>query len=520
MPLLHVVISAVLGCSPAPPQNHTFNGPGVRLRQTVSERGVTLELLDAGGRVRWKVPDDGVFSPVFSANGRWVAEPSTLHDDSVRVWSSDGKAADYHPLSLATEDEKSVMSDTSCGIDWYGGMRFDGATLVVLLNQAPMRPPIYPPDPTPKLEILIDLASGKMSRRTPPKIVTVESLIAKYRTAPGAQLDAAEALRRKSEQPGGEKLTALATFAKEELAKTKDAKLQAVLLRVLDRTGTDADREWVGDHALEAHWPPYEVLSMLQRLKARPELLRTYSQAVLGQKLGDVNARAEAVRQLAAKPGGIQAIEVGLADPERYVRDAAEGSMRSLPANDETFAFLNEHAELTQARLALVELFVQRKYQGPPNPGLARFEQACESKLQQKWPGCEAWTGAMADARGEARLAKRRYEHALAGITAELDKSPIWSPEVDSFFRLHVRLAALARDAKRADEVEAHIQAIQRAKYPGALRVDCSSGLPRSFDPQCDGGAYPALLFSRLRGQPPPPLPTPPTPASPARMPE
>ena len=157
MPLLHVVVSAVLTCSPAPPQNHTFNGPGVNLRQTVSERGVTLELLEAGGKVRWKVAGDGVFRPVFSADGRWVAEPSTLHDESVRVFGPDGKAADYHPLTLATEDEKSVMGESSCGIEWYGGMRFDGATLVVLLNQAPPRPPIYAPDPTPKLEILIDV---------------------------------------------------------------------------------------------------------------------------------------------------------------------------------------------------------------------------------------------------------------------------------------------------------------------------------------------------------------------------
>ncbi|MBN2359357.1 MAG: hypothetical protein JXR83_07875 [Deltaproteobacteria bacterium] len=404
--LLHLVVSAVLACHPAPPRNQTFKGPGVKLRQTVSERGVVLELIDARGKVRWKLTDKGVFHPVFSADGRWVAEASTIHDDRVRVWDYQGKRSEYHPLTLASEDEKSAMGYTSCGIPWYGGMRFKGGILVVLLNQAPPRPPIYDPDPKPKLEILIDVASEKMSRRDPAKVVTVESLITRYRTVPGAQLEAAEYLWRKSGQPEGEQLSELATFAKDELPKTNDTKVQATLLRILDRTGTEADREWVGQKALEANWPPFAVLSLLQPPKGKPELLLAYSRAVLEQKLPDNNARATAVQTLAAAPGGLKYLQLGLSDQDRYVREAAEGALRDLPASDENFDWLIEQAEMVGARTALLKQYVEPLVNHTPNPWLARFEKACDANLQAKWPGCEAWTGAMADARGERMISK------------------------------------------------------------------------------------------------------------------
>lgn len=498
-------LALLLACLPASPKNHTFEGPGLKLRQTVIGRSTTLELLDAQGAVKWKVADNGVFEPVFSPDGRYVAEPSEVRDASVRVFGPDGKVTVYEPLTLASADEISLMAQTSCGIAWYGGMSFGQNTeLVVLLNQAPPRPPIYAPDPTPKLEILIDVSSGKMSRRTPARVVTVEGLIATYRSKPEAQLEAAQGLVRKSQQEGGEKLSQLTRFARDELPKTKDAHVQAALLRVLERTGSDADRKWVGTQALEAGWPPDEVLMILQRLKDKREPLRAYSQAVLSQRLGDVNVRAQAVRVLAKEPGGIQAIQAGLADPESDVRDASEDAMRSLPATGETFAFLIEHAEAMQARRALVELFVQRSYKGPPNPGVARFEKACDTRLQEKWPGCEAWTGAMADARGQTSVAKSRYQHALAGVTAELARSPMASSEMETFFRLHVRLAVLARGEKKTVEVTAHVEALKASTWWDQFRVDCSSGLPRTFDVKCDGGAYRELLISQLEGKPPP----------------
>jgi len=504
------LLALLLACSPSMPATQTFEGPGVKLRQTVKDWKATAELVGPDGKVRWKVEDSGgFFAPTFSPDGRYVAEASTAHSATVRVIGPDGRLAGYEPLALVSEDEKSLMGWTSCGRAWFGGLRFEGETLVVLGQQAPPRPPMEPPDPTPKLEILIDLASGKLSRKTAAKVVTVASLIADYHARPEARRETAQALSRKASQREKADAPALLAFAKAQLPKTEDAGVQGALLSILDVTASDDDREWVAQRALKAGWPAGSVLTVLIRLRSsRPEPLRAYARAVLEQRLGDVNARAEAVRQLVSAPDGLKYVRIALEDPERYVRESAQLVLGNLPADDQTFLFLVERAAEPSARKGLVDLFVRpREWRergaSEPNPFAARFEKACDGALQKAWPGCEAWTGAMADARGDRGLASQRYTRALAAISAELSKTKGWSPEVETFTRLHVRLAWLAKDEGRPQEVVDHVKALERSPAWGNFRVECSNGLPRGFG-ECDGGHYRDLVISELLGTPTP----------------
>lgn len=496
-----LALPLLLACVPASPTTRDFPGPGVTLRQTVSGRAVQLELVDRKGARRWKLDAEAVFDPVFSPDGRFVAEASTIDTDLVRVFTPEGRVEALHPLSLASEDEIAAMGDSSCGTPWFGGMRFDGSTLVVLLNQAPMRPPMMAPDPTPKLEVRIDVERGAMTRTTTPTVFTVEGLIARYRSGPGARREAAERLVLKVQRGPRPAPPSLAGFVREELPKTADSAVQELLLSLLDEVASDDDGRWLAGHALEARWPPGRVLSVLERLPDKVRA-RAFARTMLERHLGDDNARIDAVRLLAPTPECLEYVALGMSDSSSYVAEGAGLVLPNVPATEESYAFVLAHVDQESARRAMIALFVAPPRGATTNPFAARFEQSCDAALQKQWPGCEAWTGATADARGDRELAAKRYRHALVGLGTELEQNKSWSGEVESFFNVHVRLALLARDARKTSEVAAHLEAMKRSRWWEQARVDCSSGLPRAFDPTCDGGTYRERLVERLLESP------------------
>jgi hypothetical protein len=494
------ILSLVLACLPSPPTDQVFKGPGVELRQKVSDRrSVTLELVGADGKTRWRATSDGLFEVTFRNDGKYLATAQTGHVSRVLVFGPDGQQREYDPLELVTEDEKQQMSWTSCGISWYRGLRFKGSTLVVKVAQAPLRPPIYEQDPTPPLEILIDVEAGTMSRRTPPKIETVEALLERFAKAPARRAETLQALGRKAQQEANRGDARLRAFAREQLPKTKEREDQRVLLSILDATGTDEDREWVAKKAVQARWPASSVLDVLRR--SRPELGEAYARSILELRLEDVNARAEALRILAPTPDALKYLKLGEEDPKGYVRDAAAMAMRSLAPTEESFAYVANRLGTDEGRLAMVELFVANQG-GAPNPFAERFERACDRAMQAKWPGCEAWTAAMADVRGDRAQALARYRHALKRLDAELARAKMRSSEVETWMNVRVRLARLALEDKRPEEAKAHAAALRASKWRDSLRLNCSNGLPRQLATDCDGGLNFNWLMADLEGRP------------------
>lgn len=491
------LLAMVLSCVRASPHDATFAGPGVELRQTVVGSRVTLTLVERNGKVRWKLEEEhsfGIYNPVFSDNGRYVAARDS---GGVRVIGPDGEVEAYEVMALVSEDEQSLFSSTSCGRGWFGGMHFTGETLVVRILQGPYDSP----EPAPAIEVSVDVVSGKMSRAKPAMVKTVESLVAEYRSRKEARLEAAKWLARKSSQEAHRKDPALLAFAQEELPKAAEPEVQADLLEVIERAGGRAGREWVAERALKAGWPPESVLKALGPLRsANPEPLRAYARAVFEQHLGGAEVRRLALDELAHAPDASRYVLLALADRDPSVRRAA-AHLRRPPEDDATFEFLVAHAEFEEVRSALVMGYVRDhpRWWG-------RFEKACEAEMLKAWPACEAWSGAMADLRKDTALAKKRYERALEAITPELAQSDLWSSAAlgpfsrqereGAFFRLHHRLALLAKAAHRPQEVAKHVEAIRRSRWWNPHDSDCSNGLPSGMGIDCRYATYGELLMN------------------------
>jgi hypothetical protein len=479
-----MLLALLLACSPATPTDQTFHGPGVELIQKVVDEERSQLELRAGSVVRWKRDAaTPLFRPVFRDDARYLAEAHSANQATVVIFGPDGQERRVAPLEVVTEEERQVMSESSCGPIWFQGLRFEGEALVVLIKQGPERAPWEPPDPTPPLEVLVDLKTGGLRRRTPPKVVTVEALLEAYRQKPEQRPATALALARKamlaSAHGGDERLRA---FALAELPKTSDASLQELMLAILSATSTPADQDWIVSQALKRNWPADAVQSSL---RAREPRLR-YSRQVLELHLGDANARVRAVLDLAEEPDGLRWVTLGLDDPDRPVSEQALLSLGKVPPSEASFAFTVSQARQPLARAALVERFVASAYTGAPNPWAARFEQACEGAMRRDWPGCEAWTGALADLRGEAGLARARYERAVEAMASEHQQQTIWSSEIDTYFGLRLRLAVLAKAAHQPALVKAHLKAMTSSRWWPNAHLGCLNGTPIELSPSCE----------------------------------
>jgi len=499
-------LALVLACSPASPQTRSFAGPhGFKLEQVAGGgrrfAPVALQLIGADGKPRWKLPqvERGVFAPVFSEDGSWVADALTLHESKVRVFSPAGALNLFDALELVTEEEQQNMSRTSCGLAWLRGMEFHGKTLVVSVNQAPMRPPIYAPDPTPPLELLIDLDTMKLSRRAPPqRSETIDELVALWKREPARRDDVLRKLVAKAALPSSRGNSALPQLARAELAGSADPKHQAGLLAIIERLGSSDDHEWVAAQALAAKWPVDVSVRIAARVRNAPAAAE-YARAVVRERLGGVNERSEALRIALAShpPDAIALVKSALDDPEPYVREAAGHQLNELPRTAATFDFLALRVELPAAGRALVQVFLKL----PLDELTARFERECET-WRTAWPGCDAWSGALADVRGDVKTAAARYGRAVEALTPKVTGDPGAAFEARrDLFRLHVRLARLALAQKRRAEAKAHADAIDKVKWAENERVECSTGLPRALEPKCDGGLAREYLIAELNGR-------------------
>ncbi len=478
-----MILALVLACSPAMPTSQTFAGPGVSLRQTIKRPTNRLELL-VGTSVRWTLETTtSLFRPLFRDDGRYLAEARTTNAASVSLFGPDGQERELSPLSLLTDDERDVMGETSCGPNWFGGLRFEGESLVVLINQAPMRRPTEAPDPTPKLEVLVDLQTGTLRRRTPPKVVTSAGLIDTFRKHDDQQPKALEGLMLKANRARGGGDATLRAFVLEELPKSTDPQTQEGLLFILEAVALPTDQDWVMAHALEAQWP----LEAVWRILSRPELLHRLALQISEGRLGTPNSRRFAVEALAPTPEGPRAVRLGLEDPTQYVRESTEHCLASLTPSEESFAMTLARIDRPVPRGVMVQRFFARERPAdPPNPWAARFEQACEGAMRRAWPGCDVWTGALAETRGNLGLARARYERALAPMTVEHEHQTVWSGEVDTYFRLRVRLALLAKAENHPAVVKAHVGAMKRSRWLRHAHVECSTALPRELTPDCE----------------------------------
>ncbi|MBK7860823.1 MAG: hypothetical protein IPJ65_19920 [Archangiaceae bacterium] len=162
-----MLLALLLTCLPVPPQSQTFTTAKTRLEQTVPEdqvgpeRFASLELFTTDGRSLWKQAKvKPLTTAFFSEDGRWVGTVDSLNASRVRAYGPNGAVVDVDPLAVVTDDEKRRMTVTSCGRSWFRGMRFEKATLTVGILQAN--------DP-PAFQVVIDLATQKLSRRPIPK---------------------------------------------------------------------------------------------------------------------------------------------------------------------------------------------------------------------------------------------------------------------------------------------------------------------------------------------------------------
>jgi hypothetical protein len=480
------LIAVVLVCLPEPPRDATWTAGPLELVQTMLPRGPQLELRRKGTAL-WKTGADPVQNVLIRDDGKFVSAVDNLHEERVRVFGPDGKLKTYEPMTLVTEEEAAAISQTSCGRAWFGGQRFEAGKLVVSVNQAPILPPIYKPPDTPKLEILIDVESGAMARRSPAAVaLTVAAHIAQFKTEPARRSELFSALEQKARLPTTSTDPELRDFARAQLSTLTEPGEQEIALNILSAAPRPEDRAFVAAEALERKWPVTATMNILSRDES--PAADAWFRAVVEQHLGGVNERSEALRRVVKSrhPDALKLVKLGLADDERYVRDAAAQAMRDLPANNETFDLVAEQATSSAdpgiARTALVELFLK-------NP---RFEARCEEKLREVWPGCSVWTAGLADVRGDLSKAKQRYEWALAHI--QLPKNG-WFADAEAWTNAHVRLARL--EPKKAAP---HVKAL--VEHPDFARSDCSNGLPRQLigNDKCSGLAF-DFLIKELKGE-------------------
>lgn len=331
---MHVILALVLACVPVQPGDAVFAGPGVELRQTVRGDETTLELVGASGS-RWRVKAEGIASATFRADARYVASVWGHGVGPLRVFGPDGQERRFRPFDLATEDERRLMDWSTCGVVWLDSLGFDGDRLVVVLSQ---RRSASPTGLGSTLEVLVDLVSGTMRRLTPALPVAVEPLIGLARGDPTRRLAALVRLLEKVERVGDAERTALRDFARGELARAAGANEQSLLLDILRGTAADTDREWVAAKALEARWPLERAWPIVERLaRSNWKVVEAFGARILEGRLGDAHTRAEVVRTLALRPRGLEYIALGLADPDPYVRQAAEHALRTVAPSDQRF---------------------------------------------------------------------------------------------------------------------------------------------------------------------------------------
>lgn len=231
--MLASALVLAVGCSPnllGKLQDREVPGPGVTLRQTFTNPGVSLSLVDAAGTVRWvDAKASAIEEPAAFGEGGVVAMKGGF--GVVRLYDAAGKRHEVKVLPLVTSDEHDFIPSTSCGLEWLDGLRFEGATLVVSIRQRTW-PLEGSPDVLPSIELLVDAATKKVTRRAPEGPVTVPALLAAWRAEPGRRVDLARLLRVKAKHRRSDK--ALAAFLKEQVAQVKEQPLLGLLQGALD----------------------------------------------------------------------------------------------------------------------------------------------------------------------------------------------------------------------------------------------------------------------------------------------
>ena len=87
-----LLLSLLLACSPARATDEVFKGPGVELRQkAIDHFEVTLELVGANGKTRWRADSDPLYEVTFRPDGKYLATQGTLEREQVFVFGPDGE---------------------------------------------------------------------------------------------------------------------------------------------------------------------------------------------------------------------------------------------------------------------------------------------------------------------------------------------------------------------------------------------------------------------------------------------